>query len=81
MDGQACPLLGSLSEQGVYLNYPNFENRCYATGRSESVPLAQQQFFCLGGQFATCPRHVAATQGRPLRRCNSRPMRCAVGIG
>ena len=65
MDGQACPLLGSLSEQGVYLNYPNFENRCYATGRSESAPLAQQQFFCLGGQFATCPRHVAATRGRP----------------
>lgn len=65
MEGQACPLLGSLSEQGIYLNYPNFENRCYATGRSESVPLAQQQFFCLGGQFATCPRHVAATQGRP----------------
>ena len=65
MDGQACPLLGSLSEQGVFLNYPNFENRCYATGRSESAPLAQQQFFCLGGQFATCPRHVAATHGRP----------------
>lgn len=64
MEGQACPLLGSLSEQGVYLNYPNFENRCYATGRSESVPLAQQQFFCLGGQFGTCPRHVAATRGR-----------------
>ncbi len=63
MNGQACPLLGSLSEQGVHLNYPNFENRCYATGQSEGVPLAQQQFFCLGGQFGTCPRYALATQG------------------
>lgn len=65
MESQACPLLGSLSEQGVYLNYPNFENRCYAAGRSEAAPLAQQQFFCLGGQFAACPRYVMATRGRP----------------
>lgn len=66
MNGQACPLLGSLSEQGVHLNYPNFENRCYATGQSEGVPLAQQQFFCLGGQFGTCPRYALATEGTPV---------------
>jgi hypothetical protein len=66
MNGQACPLLGSLSEQGVHLNYPNFENRCYVTGQSEAVPLAQQQFFCLGGQYATCPRYSLATTGKPV---------------
>lgn len=66
MNGQACPLLGSLSEQGVHLNYPSFENRCYATGQSEAVPLAQQQFFCLGGQYGSCPRYVLATEGAPV---------------
>jgi hypothetical protein len=56
---QVCPLLGLLEERGAYLTYPSFENRCYAPGSSEAIPLNEQTFFCLGGNKERCPRFQA----------------------
>lgn len=51
-----CPLLGLVDEQGAYLTYPSYENRCYASRTPQSIPLNEQTFFCLGGHQERCPR-------------------------
>ncbi|MER2599507.1 MAG: hypothetical protein ABTQ73_08305 [Caldilineales bacterium] len=56
MDNDVCPLLGLVDEQGAYLTYPSYENRCYASRSPQSIPLNEQTFFCLGGHQARCPR-------------------------
>jgi hypothetical protein len=52
-----CPLLGLVDEQGAYLTYPSYENRCYASRTPQSIPLNEQTFFCLGGHQERCPRY------------------------
>ncbi len=59
MSASVCPYLGLLDDPDAHLNYPSFENRCYATIARESIPLSEQAVFCLGGQFKSCPRYVA----------------------
>lgn len=69
---QVCPLLGLLEDRGAYLTYPSFENRCYASGAHEAIPLNEQTFFCLGGNNERCPRYQAhkpaATSAAPPPR-------------
>ena len=59
MSASVCPYLGLLDDPDAHLNYPSFENRCYATIARESIPLSEQAVFCLGGQFKSCPRYMA----------------------
>ncbi|MEA3338178.1 MAG: hypothetical protein U9R25_20005 [Chloroflexota bacterium] len=59
MESQVCPLLGLVDEQGAYLTYPSYENRCYASSPHQSIPLNEQTFFCLGGNRDRCPRLMA----------------------
>ncbi len=59
MSASVCPYLGLLDDPDAHLNYPSFENRCYATIAHESIPLSEQAVFCLGGQFKSCPRYMA----------------------
>ena len=59
MSASICPYLGLLDDADAHLNYPSFENRCYATIAQESIPLSEQAVFCLGGQYKSCPRYVA----------------------
>ncbi len=54
-----CPYLGLLEDPEAHLNYPSFENRCYATVAREAIPLSEQAVFCLGGQCKSCPRYMA----------------------
>lgn len=55
-DAGVCPLLGLVDEQGAYLTYPSYENRCYASRSPQNIPLNEQTFFCLGGHQERCPR-------------------------
>ncbi len=59
MSASVCPYLGLLDDPDAHLNYPSFENRCYATIARESIPLSEQAVFCLGGQYRNCPRYMA----------------------
>ena len=59
MSASVCPYLGLLDDPDAHLNYPSFENRCYATIARESIPLSEQSVFCLGGQYKSCPRYMA----------------------
>ncbi len=59
MTHSVCPYLGLLDDPDAHLNYPSFENRCYATVAREAIPLSEQAVFCLGGQFKNCPRYMA----------------------
>ncbi len=68
MTAPVCPYLGLLEDPEAHLNYPSFENRCYSTIARESIPLSEQSVFCLGGQYASCPRYMAVhgpPQGDP----------------
>ncbi len=56
MENDVCPLLGLVEEQGAYLTYPSYENRCYASRAPQPIPLNEQTFFCLGGHQQRCPR-------------------------
>jgi hypothetical protein len=55
-DTDVCPLLGLVDEQGAYLTYPSYENRCYSSRAPQPIPLNEQTFFCLGGHQQRCPR-------------------------
>jgi len=55
-DAGVCPLLGLVDDQGAYLTYPSYENRCYASRSPQTIPLNEQTFFCLGGHNERCPR-------------------------
>lgn len=59
MENEVCRFLGLIDEQGAYLTYPSFENRCYATTLGSAIPLNEQTFFCLGGNHERCPRYRA----------------------
>lgn len=59
MENEVCQFLGLIDEQGAYLTYPSFENRCYATTLGSAIPLNEQTFFCLGGNHQRCPRYRA----------------------
>ncbi len=56
MENDVCPLLGLVEEQGAYLTYPSYENRCYSSRAPQPIPLNEQTFFCLGGHQQRCPR-------------------------
>jgi hypothetical protein len=56
MENDVCPLLGLVDEQGAYLTYPSYENRCYSSRAPQPIPLNEQTFFCLGGHQQRCPR-------------------------
>ena len=56
MENEVCPLLGLVDEQGAYLTYPSYENRCYSSRSPQPIPLNEQTFFCLGGHSERCPR-------------------------
>lgn len=56
-DAGVCPLLGLVDEQGAYLTYPSYDNRCYSSRSPQSIPLNEQTFFCLGGHQERCPRY------------------------
>jgi len=56
-DAGVCPLLGLVDDQGAYLTYPSYENRCYASRSPQTIPLNEQTFFCLGGHKERCPRY------------------------
>lgn len=58
-DAGVCPLLGLAEEQGAYLTYPSYENRCYSSRAPQPIPLNEQTFFCLGGHSERCPRFQA----------------------
>lgn len=58
-DTGVCPLLGLVEEQGAYLTYPSYENRCYSSRAPQPIPLNEQTFFCLGGHMERCPRFQA----------------------
>lgn len=71
MENEVCRFLGLVDEQGAYLTYPSFENRCYATTLGSAIPLNEQTFFCLGGNHERCPRYRArmeatAESGTPI---------------
>ncbi|MFZ2359755.1 MAG: hypothetical protein WA040_10475, partial [Anaerolineae bacterium] len=59
MENDVCPLLGLVEEQGAYLTYPSYENRCYSSRAPQPIPLNEQTFFCLGGHQQRCPRFQA----------------------
>lgn len=55
-----CPYLGSVDSRGTQappVEYPSFENRCFATTRQEALLLTHQATFCVGGNHALCPLH------------------------
>lgn len=57
-----CPYLASVDEEGGQtpaLDYPSFENRCFAVTSQQSVILSHQATFCLGSSHGLCPRHQA----------------------
>jgi hypothetical protein len=70
MSASVCPYLGLLDDPDAHLNYPSFENRCYATIARESIPLSEQAVFCLGGQYKSCPRYMAL-HGPPQSEANT----------
>jgi hypothetical protein len=47
-DTDVCPLLGLVDEQGAYLTYPSYENRCYSSRAPQPIPLNEQTFFLSG---------------------------------
>lgn len=55
-----CPYLGSQDTRGTQapaIDYPSFENRCFATPGQDSPLLTHQATFCVGGNHALCLRH------------------------
>ncbi len=72
-----CPLLGLVDEQGAYLTYPSYENRCYSSRTPQSIPLNEQTFFCLGGHQERCPRF----QSRQARMQADEPVAAAAAAG
>lgn len=69
MDEKCCPYLGTLDEQNNQtpsIDYPSFENHCFAHAASAPnvLILADQATYCLGGGHPLCPRYqtVSAAQ-------------------
>ncbi|MBX7232976.1 MAG: hypothetical protein K1X65_01245 [Caldilineales bacterium] len=73
MAATVCPYLGLLENPEAHLNYPSFENRCYATVAREAIPLSEQAVFCLGGQSRSCPRYMAV-HGAPATAAIDAPL-------
>ena len=69
-----CPLLGAESTEtlraggerrpGEPVEYPSFENRCWATGAPVGILLTDQATLCLCPAYRQCPRFVAARAAR-----------------
>ncbi|MEZ4663621.1 MAG: hypothetical protein R2911_39295 [Caldilineaceae bacterium] len=62
MDKKCCPYLGTLDEQNNQnpsIDYPSFENHCFAHAASAHnvLILADQATYCLGGGHPLCPRY------------------------
>ena len=73
-----CPFLGTLDarqETAPYVDYPSFENRCFAADRPAALMLTDQATFCLSGGHRHCPRFVAAcaARGTPVSHQSRRP--------
>lgn len=62
-----CPFLGTLDARqktAPYVDYPSFENRCFAAERPAALMLTDQATFCLSSGHRHCPRFVAACAAR-----------------
>ncbi len=62
-----CPYLGTDATEradGEAIDYPSFENRCWAGERPVSLLLTDQATLCLCSGFRQCPRFVAARAAR-----------------
>lgn len=62
-----CPYLGTEAEAraaGPAVDYPSFENRCWAGERPMPLLLTDQATLCLCSGFRQCPRFIAARAAR-----------------
>lgn len=70
-----CPHLVTVDQnyhQGPPVEYPSFENRCSASGESDSLLFPHQATFCLSNGHRLCPL-FKATRGNPTGRAGTRP--------
>jgi hypothetical protein len=65
MSKSICPYLGILDAdqrpRGP-IDYPSFENQCFATATGELLMLTEQATLCLAGSYRQCPHFQAAQQ-------------------
>ena len=68
MTSQTCIHLGALdnrNRRSGHVEYPSFENQCFAGETPGLVMLGDQATFCLSGECKRCPRFHAARQVEP----------------
>ena len=78
MDEKRCPYLGTLDEQNSQnpsIDYPSFENHCFAHAASAQnvLILADQATYCLGGGHPLCPRYQSVSSSQLLGPARSLP--------
>lgn len=63
-----CPFLGAdtTDRTAAAIDYPSFENRCWAGERPVPLLLTDQATLCLCAGFRHCPRYIASRASRHL---------------
>lgn len=65
MTNQICPHLGTLdnrNRRAASVEYPSFENQCFAGEAAGLVMLGDQATYCLSGECKRCPRFRTAAR-------------------
>ena len=68
MKPSVCPHLGALDSGDrriIHVEYPSFENLCFADNAPDLVMLGDQATYCLGDGCTACPRFRAAKAANP----------------
>ncbi len=75
-----CPHLGLVNDRDARFSYPETANRCFASGKPETVSLEHQTTFCLAGAYAACSRFVEPDDEIPAAAATGAEEKSAKGI-